>query len=110
MNGHLVLIRYILNELFEAVLDNDIRKQYINLQDRKGRTPMFYAAARGQFFVVRVLGERGVELDSPTNETHAAPGSTAIMASAENGYTACFEYLLYKNSLKSQRIMNLMAN
>ena len=104
MNGHLILMKYILNELFEAVLDNALRKQYIDLKDRKGRTPLFYAAAHGKVFVVRFLGERGVELDSATNETHAAPGSTAIMASAENGYTACFDYLLFKGShLLAQR-------
>ena len=54
---------------------------------------------------MRVLVERGVELDSATNETHSAPGSTAIMACAENGYTACFDCLLYKGSdLLAQRI------
>ena len=93
LHGHLVLTRYIVNELFESVLDNELRRQYINLKDKKGRTPLFHAAAHGQYYVVRTLAERGVLLDEATNECHAAPGSTAIMACAENNHSACFEYL-----------------
>ena len=93
-HGHLELTRFIVHQLFESVLDNELRKQYVNLKDKKGRTPLFHAAAHGKYYVVRTLVERGVDLDAETNEAHAAPGSTAIMACAENNHLTCFEYLL----------------
>ena len=104
VNGHVVIVRFIVNELYEAILDNELRKEYINLLDKKGRTSLFHAAARGHIFVVRLLVERGVELEVKTNEHHAAPGSTAIMACAERGHTECFNTLLDKGAdLLAQR-------
>ena len=106
LHGHVVLTKFIINELFEVVLDNNLRKDYINLQDKKGRTPLFHAAAHGKDYVVRTLTlQRGIDLETKTNKDHPAPGSTAIMACSENGHTRSFEYLLDKGSdLLSQRV------
>ena len=88
------MTRYLINLLFENVLENDTRKRYINLQDKKGRTPLFHACAHGQSFVVRTLVEKWADLEIATTKTHAAPGTTAIMVCAENGYDDCFDILL----------------
>ena len=104
LHGHAGVARFIINELFKAVLDNDLRHKFLNLPDRKGRTPLFHAAAHGHSCVVRLLVDRGVELNTTTNKLHSAPGSTAIMACAENEHTECFNVLLDRGAdLLAQR-------
>ena len=104
LHGHGKIIRFIIEGLIESIPDKEIRKDYINLLDKKGRTALYHAATRGHTFVLRNLVEIGIDMEKSTNSRHPAPGSTAIMACAENGYTACFDYLLDKGAdLLSQR-------
>ena len=70
------------------------RYMYINIQDYKGRTPLFYAAAEGRVKVTQLLVDRGADLELPTGDNHYQPGSTPLMASCEKGTFECSEILL----------------
>ena len=94
LHGHILVVRFIIHELFKAEKDPDLQKEYINLLDKKGRSALFHAAARGRSKVVRYLVEIGADVDVATNENHSAAGSTAIMACAEQGHVECFAYMM----------------
>ena len=94
LHGHRRVTRFIIDELYESIPDKDLRKDYVNVVDKKGRTALFHAATIGNEFVLRSLIEIGVEMDTATNRSHAAPGSTAIMVCAEKGHAECFDILL----------------
>ena len=94
LHGHGKIMRFILECLTESIPDKELRKEYVNILDRKGRTSIYHAATGGHGFVLRSLIDVGVDMEKATNGKHPAPGSTAIMASAEKGHTECFNILL----------------
>ena len=98
LNGHSHIARFIFTQLDDAIVDKDLKRKYVNLLDKKGRTSLFHAAAGGHTYVLRCLSDIGVKLDTATNDNHSAPGSTAIMASAEKGHLDCFNLLLEKGA------------
>ena len=105
LHGHRKVTQFIIDELYESIPDKDLRKDFVNVLDKKGRTALFFAATSGNAFVIRSLIEIGVEMDTATNISHAAPGSTAIMVCAERGHNECFNILLDLGAdLLAQRI------
>ena len=94
LHGHGKIMRFIIEGLIESIPDKEIRKDYINVSDKKGRTALYHASTGGHTFVLRSLIEVGIDMEKATNARHPAPGSTAIMASAEKGHTECFNVLM----------------
>ena len=103
-HGHLDILNFIRKSICEATSDKKLRKQYLDITDFRGRTALFYASAEGHGEVVCYLIDREASLEQITNGDHIAPGSTALMASAEKNNLMCFEYLLdAKASIQAQR-------
>ena len=104
MHGHVNVLNYIWKEILESTTSKKLRKQYIDMKDNKGRTSLFYASSRGYDDVVSYLINRDANLETSTNENHIAPGSTALMASAERNTVKCFELILdAKANIHTQR-------
>ena len=93
-HGNTVVARFVVNEIFEATKNclADVRNEYLNLPDKKGRSALFLAAGHGYDFIVRLLVEKGADTKVATNDTHPAPGSTALTAATENGHVDCFKF------------------
>ena len=102
INANLTMVRFIANAIHSATKDMELRKYYINLRDKKGRTPLFFSSAYGFQNITQFLIQRGASIDARTNGYHAAPGSTPLMAAAEKGHTGCFILLMDNDA-------NLMA-
>ena len=94
MHGHLKIVSFIRKSICDATYDFALRKHYIDISDNKGRTALFYACAGGYNKVVNFLLSREADITSFTNEAHMAPGSTALMASAEKNHIKCVKLLL----------------
>lgn len=92
--GYQDVVSFILEEIIEAVEDEDKKKQYLNAKDNKGRTCLFHAIGEERNQVARVLIGKGVDLESATNDHHVEPGSTPLMASAEKNNIEGFQLLL----------------
>ena len=101
--GYMAVATCILDQIDElvkrSVNEEADRYMYINIQDYKGRTPLFYAAAEGRVKVTQLLVERGADLESPTSDKHYQPGSTPLMACCEKGTWECSEILLRNGAL-----------
>ena len=90
MHGRLKIVSFIRKSICDATWDFTLRKKYIDIFDNKGRTALFYASAGGYDKVVNFLLTREADVAAYTNEAHMAPGSTALMASAEkNNIPSC---------------------
>ena len=98
MNGHIYIVRLIWRIISEFTKDIYTRTVYLDVVDNKGRTALFHAAAGGYLNICTYLVERHVNMDICTNEDHASPGSTALMASAEKNNVDCFKMLLRKGA------------
>ena len=94
MHGRLKIVGFIRRAICEATNDFELRKKYIDICDNKGRTALFYASAGGHDKVVNFLLTREADIEAFTNENHVAPGSTALMASAEKNHIDCVKLLL----------------
>ena len=92
--GYQDVVSFIVEEIIEAVDDEDRKKQYLNAKDNKGRTPLFHAVGEERNKVVRVLIGKGADLEAATNDHHVEPGSTPLMACAEKNNMEGFELLL----------------
>ena len=94
MYGRLKIVSFIRRAICEATNDFTLRKKYIDIYDNKGRTSLFYASAGGHDKVVNFLLTREADIEAFTFENHVAPGSTALMASAEKNHIDCVKLLL----------------
>ena len=65
----------------------------INTADRRGFTPLTWAAASGNLDMVRLLLESGAAV-----ERRATDGTTALMVAAANGFTEIVRALLVRGS------------
>jgi ankyrin repeat protein len=65
-----------------------------NFKDTNGRTPLSWAAENGHEAVVKLLLEKGAELESKDNEH----GRTPLSWAAENGHEAVVKLLLEKGA------------
>ena len=96
--GYMAVATVILDQIDSlvkrSVNENVERYMYINIQDYKGRTPLFYAAAEGRVKLTQLLVDRGADLEVPTGDNHYQPGSTPLMACCEKGTFECSEILL----------------
>ena len=100
INANVVVVRFVANEIMSATANEleqrqrELRKLYINIKDKKGRTALFFSAAQGLINITQFLIQRGATIDATTNGYHAAPGSTPLMAAAEKGHTGCLKLLI----------------
>ena len=94
MFGRLKIVSFIRRAICEATYDFTLRKKYIDIFDNKGRTALFYASAGGHEKVMNFLLTREADIEAFTNESHMAPGSTALMVSAERNHMDCLKLLL----------------
>ena len=94
MHGYVKVVELIIREIINCTDEEMIKKMYIDFQDFKGRTSLFYAVADGHLSVARLLVEFGADLDIATNTKHTQPGSTPLMATVERNHLECFEFLL----------------
>eukprot|EP00456_Euglypha_rotunda_P033412 TRINITY_DN25881_c0_g1_i1.p1 TRINITY_DN25881_c0_g1~~TRINITY_DN25881_c0_g1_i1.p1 ORF type:complete len:162 (+),score=3.71 TRINITY_DN25881_c0_g1_i1:71-487(+) len=62
-------------------------------KDKRGRTPLMYAARHGKFLPVALLVSHGVQLND-IDDT----GNTALMRAAERGHRCVFQFLLIEGS------------
>ncbi len=65
----------------------------VNTADRRGFTPLMWAAAGGSLDIVRLLLEGGAAV-----ERRAADGTTALMLASANGFTEIVRALLVRGS------------
>jgi hypothetical protein len=65
----------------------------VNAADRRGFTPLMWAAAGGSLEIVRLLLEGGAAV-----ERRAADGTTALMLASANGFTEIVRALLVRGS------------
>ena len=94
MFGYVKVVELIIKEIINSTTDEEVRKLYIDFQDYKGRTSLFYAVAEDHLTVASLLVESGADLEIVTNLKHSTPKSTALMASVEKNSLSCFKYLL----------------
>ena len=92
--GYKDVVSFIVDEIIDALEDDEKKKYYLNLKDYKGRTPLFHAVAEDRNSVAQVLVEKGANVEEATNEKHVEPGSTPLMACAEKNNREGFLYLL----------------
>ena len=92
--GYMGVATCIVNKISTFTKNEEEMKQYLNIQDYKGRTPLFYAAAEGWSRVTKLLVTRGAALEICTNEKHIQPGSTPLMACCEKNTPECSKVLL----------------
>jgi ankyrin repeat protein len=98
MNGCSTVVELIFEEIIEPTQNEELRKTYINFQDDKGRSSLFYAVAEDHLNIVKVLVENGADMEAITSDKHALPGSTALMACAEKNNVECFDFLIEKGA------------
>ena len=92
--GYMGVATCILDKITAITEDEILQKQYINIQDCKGRTPLFHAVAEGRIEVTQLMLERGADLEISTNHKHRQPGSTPLMACCEKNSLECLSILL----------------
>jgi len=94
--------------IFTAAAKGKIRvmrqfnSEVLGLKDKRGRTPLMYAARHGKFLPVAHLVYHGVSLND-IDET----GHTALMRAAERGHRCVFQYLLIEGA--DATIINLQG-
>ena len=98
MNGCSTVVELLFKEIIEPTNDEELRKTYVNFQDDKGRSSLFYAVAEDHLSVVKILVENGADMEAITSDKHAQPGSTALMACAEKNEIECFNILVEKGA------------
>src|SRR5687767_8801544 len=76
-----------------AVRDLLARRTVVDAADRRGLTPLMWAAAGGNAEVVRLLLDGGAAVDR-----RAGDGSTALMLAAANGFTDIVRALVLKGA------------
>ena len=96
--GHIHIVRVIWRVIVEYTHDSFKRADLLNITDKKGRTGLYHATANGHLMICTYLIERKVDLDICTNKNHKSPGSTALMASAENNQIDCCKKLIQKDA------------
>ena len=98
MNGCSTVMKLIFKEIIEPTHEEKLSKTYVNFQDNKGRSSLFYAAAEDHLSIVKMLVENGADMEAITSEKHHLPGSTALMACAEKNSIECFDFLIEKGA------------
>ena len=98
INDKITVVRFVANEIKRRETDIKLRQQYLNAPDNKGRTPLFFSSALGFLDITKFLLNRGANINAKTNGYHPAPGSTALMATAEKGHKECFTALMDSNA------------
>ena len=92
--GYTDVVSFIVDEIIDAIDDDEKKKYYLNLQDYKGRTALFHAVAEDRNSVAEVLVNKGANIEEATTEKHIEPGSTPLMACAEKNNREGFLFLL----------------
>ena len=80
-----------LKEAMITLLEN---RHVLNSEDSNGRTPLLWAAWNGHEAVVKLLLERGAELETKDNDS----GRTPLLWAAWNGHEAVVKLLLEKGA------------
>jgi len=93
MNGLHLAAFFGLHETTVILMDD----QDIDKRDSYGRTPISYAAQNGHMAVVRLLLEKGADIDSKAKGKIVA-GMTPLSYAAQNGHTAVVRLLLEKGA------------
>jgi hypothetical protein len=88
-------------ELFASVKTGDIAKvralisggAAVDISDRRGRTPLIWAAAGGNVALIGELLERGAAVDRASDD-----GMSALMVAASNGFTESARALIVRGA------------
>ena len=92
--GYKNVVEFLVKEVIKPTEEKYLKLRYVNFQDYKGRTSLFYAVSEGHFEIMQLLVGCGADINIVTNRNHIAPGSTALMACAEKNELSCFDFLL----------------
>ena len=101
--GYVNVIEFLVKEVIDRIENDETREKYRNLQDYKGRSCVFYAAAEGRALIIGYLVESGSNPNLGTSENHYEPGSTPLMACAEKNEIECFDILVEKGADIAQK-------
>lgn len=88
---HKIILRLLLSSLEEAIADNP---ESIDVTDAMGRTPLLWAAARGDHQAVQILLDHNA--DPNTMDMYLAP---PVSYAADRGHTLCVKLLLEAGAL-----------
>lgn len=88
---HKIILRLLLSSLEEAIAD---KPESIDVTDAMGRTPLLWAAARGDHQAVQILLDHNA--DPNTMDMYLAP---PVSYAADRGHTLCVKLLLEAGAL-----------